>query len=256
MFLSKDQLTYFFEIDAEIAAFFVDRKVPVNNAYWKGRMLYLKQNPGFLFLPLFVDVLYRLGIKKEALLNEEFVQLFESILHKAAEEEQGETTMQELRKESKNLVTTPFGANEAVQEYVRWLDETLVGREFLGGLKELPCVPALQRADSFLYALAILPGINEVRTRALEIWESVTGFYLFLDDVEDLDADRRKGESNIILEWGDLPDASDKARAFITYVLPIQESINSGLWRYSKELLEKFDIEEKLGISRKPEALG
>src|SRR4051812_20434886 len=84
MFTSKEHLHTNLGVDREIAAFFVDRKLPEGNAYWRGRYLYVASGTGYLFIPLFFDLVYRLGVDKADLLDGEYVSICERILHSAA----------------------------------------------------------------------------------------------------------------------------------------------------------------------------
>ncbi len=78
MFISADFLAIQYGVDDAIAKFFVDRKPPENNLYWKGKELYLRKEPGWLFIPLIVDLLFRLGIPKQQLLSSKFIELIRS----------------------------------------------------------------------------------------------------------------------------------------------------------------------------------
>src|SRR5688500_13835319 len=84
MFTSKEYLHTRLGVDAEIAAFFVDRKVPVNNLYWKGRYLYVASGTGYTFIPVFFDLQYKLGISKKELLDPLHLEVCEAGLHSAA----------------------------------------------------------------------------------------------------------------------------------------------------------------------------
>src|SRR5215207_3083237 len=92
MFISKQHLQQNLGIDADIAAFFVDRKIPENNLYWKNRYLYIAGGTGYLFIPVFFDLQYRSGLPHDVLFEEVYVQLIEGILHSAAMHE-----MQQIR---------------------------------------------------------------------------------------------------------------------------------------------------------------
>ena len=68
MFISTDFLAIKFGVDDAIARFFVDREPPANNLYWKDKLLYLRPAPGYLFIPLIVDLLFKIGIERQQLL--------------------------------------------------------------------------------------------------------------------------------------------------------------------------------------------
>lgn len=81
MFISVKQLEEEMGVDPKIGRFFVDRKPPQDNSFWKGRLLYIAFGNGFLSIPVYYDILYRLGLKLETLLNEEHVLLMERLMH-------------------------------------------------------------------------------------------------------------------------------------------------------------------------------
>lgn len=62
MFLSADELKLAYGVDLRIGKVYVDRKVPVGNAYWEGRRLYMPPVTGFLFMPIFSDLCRRCGL--------------------------------------------------------------------------------------------------------------------------------------------------------------------------------------------------
>ena len=79
MFTSKDDLKLGYGVDMEIGKFLTDRKVPEDNLYWKNRLLYIIPMPGYLFIPLYMDIQFRLGLPKAELLSEQHLQLLELI---------------------------------------------------------------------------------------------------------------------------------------------------------------------------------
>ena len=104
MFISSSFLEINYGVDSKIATFFVDREPPVDNLYWKDKLLYLRPAPGYLFIPLIVDILYRLKIDRQQLLSERFVTTIEQIGHINALEETGRITENEAIKRSSELV--------------------------------------------------------------------------------------------------------------------------------------------------------
>src|SRR5215467_12513207 len=81
MYTSVKELNLQMGVDAQIARFFVDRKVPENNIFWKDRLLYVSGGNGFTFIPVYYDLLFRTGIPKEDLLAEQHVQFMERVMH-------------------------------------------------------------------------------------------------------------------------------------------------------------------------------
>src|SRR4051794_25269752 len=101
MFISADYLSIGYGVGNAIARFFVDREPPADNLYWKGKLLYLRPTPGYLFIPLIVDLLYKLNISKQQLMSEEFVSTMERIGHISALEETNQITSAEAVQQCK-----------------------------------------------------------------------------------------------------------------------------------------------------------
>lgn len=64
-------------------------------------------------------------------------------------------------------------------------------------------LPALNRADAFLFTFCDLPVDHAKLTGLVEIWYHVAVTVLMLDDLVDLNDDRAKGEENAVIEAGD-----------------------------------------------------
>ena len=90
MFISAYQLQHEMGVDPSIARFFVDRPVPENNSFWKGRLLYIGFGNGYLSIPVYYDLLFRIGLPLELLLSEAHVLLMEKIMHYAILQERAE----------------------------------------------------------------------------------------------------------------------------------------------------------------------
>ena len=73
-----------------IGRFFVDRKPPENNSFWKNKFLYVGFGNGYVSIPVFYDILYRLGLSIEVLLGEEHVHFMEQLMHFAILQERNE----------------------------------------------------------------------------------------------------------------------------------------------------------------------
>jgi len=241
MFLSKQQLSQNFGIDPEIAAFFVDRPVPQNNMYWKDKLLYMRHKPGYLFIPLFTDLLLRLGIPKENLLGNTFVQGFEKILDGAAREEFGMLEEAAHVRGSYQVLRSEPGAD------AQWLD--LMERHFILRTERLPSQPsadALCRADSFLLALALLPLDGIDREQVFRLWYSLVGFFLLLDDIEDFEKDTEAGDENALIQWGSGEKAAVEAEKHIDESIANLETISPKMARYCTSLINKFEIRQRL----------
>src|SRR4030095_17094063 len=82
-------------VNKTIAKFFVDRKHPENNSLWKGKILYVGFGNGYVSIPVFYDILFRLGIPLEQLLNERHIHLMERLMHFAILQEKNEISISE-----------------------------------------------------------------------------------------------------------------------------------------------------------------
>src|SRR5215467_5531368 len=105
MFVSVNRLHDRMGVDSDIARFFVDRKVPTDNAFWRKRLLYVGRGNGFISIPVYYDLLFRLGVPKEILLSEAHVQLMERIMHYAILVEFSEINFLQQLKEIENLLS-------------------------------------------------------------------------------------------------------------------------------------------------------
>lgn len=241
MFLSKDHLIINFDIDPEIAAYFVDRPVPADNWYWKDKYLYMRHKAGYLFIPLFTDILFRMGIAKENLLGNEFVGAFENILNGAAKEEFGHQTENSHIQNTYQMVTM---LPDVSQEWMAVMEKHFIRHEL-----KLPFQPdanALCRADSFLLAVGVLP-LNEInQDDVFRYWYALVGFFLLMDDIEDFEKDKKDGDKNSLIEWGSGETASAKAGALIQQFVESLVNINPKLSQYCNRLLEKFTISHRL----------
>src|SRR5688572_13380982 len=65
------------------ADFFSKRKVPHGNEYWLNKASYVSSAPGYLFIPVYFDLLIKQGVDAKALLAEELIVTMEAILKSA-----------------------------------------------------------------------------------------------------------------------------------------------------------------------------
>jgi hypothetical protein len=198
MFLSKDDLKLGYGIDLDIAAYYVDRKVPENNLYWKGRHLYVNTMPGFIFMPVYTDLLRRCGVSKEVLLDGRFIQLAEAVMHSAALQEVEGRSMLSHYEECLALA----GKNSVNPMFLAALDDYFHGRPVPHGLHIGTPFRSLNRADAYLCALCVIPFGVEDAHRFLEAWNALITIYLITDDLEDIRQDLKDHEDNVAIEAG------------------------------------------------------
>ncbi len=198
MFTSKHFLNENLGVDPEIAAFFVDRKVPADNQYWKGRLLYVARGTGFLFIPLLADLMHKAGVDKALLLSEEQVGLMESILDKAARYENGDmdfaTHIQVIASLVENRLHHP------------WL-KTLLDAYFAQPVLEPMGIlgednPPLNRADALLYWFTAIPVSKETVEKLIGYWYALVPTFLLLDDLDDVKEDQASSDENAIRKYG------------------------------------------------------
>lgn len=199
MFTSKEDLKLSYGIDMEIGKYFVDRKVPENNSYWKNRYLYINPMPGYLFIPIYADLQYRLGIPKSEILNDQHLQLVESILDCIGREEfSGQTYQQHIdeclavaRPDSKNLVLL-----EELASHFKGLGNISSKVQFNAALK------ALGRVDTYLFSLCLFDLDEATKQKLVDAWHAIMNFYLITDDLDDIGDDLKTGEPNAVIEAG------------------------------------------------------
>src|SRR5690349_13933057 len=147
MFLSNDDLKLAYGVDLQIGKYFVDRDVPKQNSYWEKRHLYIVPQPGYIFIPIYIDLAYRNGPEKELLLNDEYILLMEKIMNSAARQEKEKIPMQ-------IHIDECIGFAKEVNVNSVFLDELV---SYFGNTKGLNRLglgspfPALTRADAFLF---------------------------------------------------------------------------------------------------------
>jgi hypothetical protein len=198
MFISTKYLVSKYGVDEAIARFFVDREPPADNLYWHEKLLYLRPAPGYLFIPLIVDLLFKLGIGKEKVLSEAFVGTMESIGHISALEEIKKISAQEAIEQCKELV-------EKVVVNTEWLNHV---NEYFDGdphgsfRKLVTPLKSLHRGDVFLFSLCTLDFSSSLSDTIAERWFALISALLLLDDAEDIESDKVTGDENAYIESG------------------------------------------------------
>jgi hypothetical protein len=215
MFLSAGHLSIQYGVNESIAKFFVDREPPKGNRYWKDKLLYMRFDPGYLFIPLAVDLALKLGIPKEDLLSEGYVTLMEDIGHLAAQHEFKEITGDEVFASLMQLAKNNY-VNENFYNHIT---------DYLKGGTNNPFTalrtsfPALHRGDSFLISFCKLDITEAQSIELVKHWFALISTLLALDDAEDITIDEKTGDENAFIQAG-----LNKAG-----VLAIKEMINNNL---------------------------
>lgn len=227
MFVSADHLAIKYGIDDTIATFFADREPPANNLYWHGKLLYLRFEPGYLFIPAMVDTLYKLGISKTALLGDEYINLLEQIGHIAALEEVGKISVDQAIEMCIELTHTKY----VNQYYYSNLLDYMKGGNNNFIVPLLTGFPALHRGDIFLFSVAVLDFDDATAIKIIEYWFALIGSFLLLDDAEDVEKDKLSNDENAFLQSGLDREGVEKIKQLLSKNLHILKTINKPLAR-------------------------
>jgi len=198
MFVSSDDLKLGYGVDLEIAKFFVDRKVPKDNLYWRKRLLYIGPMPGYIFIPTFTDIEYRFGLDKCQLLSEEHIILMEKILHSAGKHEFHEISYEEHINECIELTKSNCNNPSLFEDLIFYFK----------GEEEKASIPlgcpfkSLQRADAYLFSLCYFQFGQELKLKLTESWNALMTYYLIMDDLEDIKSDFINQDENVLIEAG------------------------------------------------------
>jgi hypothetical protein len=237
MFLSAGYLAIQYGVDDEIAKFFVDREPPAGNLYWKDKLLYLRFETGYIFIPLIVDLLFKLGVDKKELLCDPFVGLMEDIGHVSALEEANQINKHEALNQcallaQKAAVNT--GYLKVVNEYFLESGDHPF-RGFETGFK------ALHRGDVFLYSLAALHLSPNQYNTVVQYWFALISTLLLLDDAHDIKADELNNDHNAFLEVGLTKDGILQLQALVQRNLQLLQQVNRPLaLKLDKQVIDLF----------------
>ncbi len=235
MFTSKEHLQNNLGVDPEIAAFFVDRRVPVNNPYWKGRYLYVAGGTGYLFIPIFFDLQYKCGLDREIVLNEDYVQLTEEILGSAALYEFGHISFDIHIQNCKNLTSATLKNENLYHDLLEYFkNEDLTPYKNLGtGSK------ALNRGDTFLFSLCSLDLTTALLDKIIREWYALVPSFLLMDDIIDLKEDQQKNEENAVSDFGKGTAGIEMAIEFLRNKFSDLKHVNVKLGEYFETSLDR-----------------
>ena len=200
MFLSKHDLKLAYGVDMQIASAFVDRKVPIQNLYWKSREIYVPSAPGYYFMPIFSDLLFRCGADKKYLLSDEYFYISENILHSAALLEYEMVTWEKHIQEIFDFIIPYIKRPELFAHLKRYFAQPILKKDnnsFLG-----TDFPSLNRADSYLLILSCIPTNEFNEQKAIKSWYALMTYFLILDDLADIKDDLIKIQENVLIDVG------------------------------------------------------
>jgi hypothetical protein len=227
MFVSSDFLAINYGVHDEIANYFTDREPPANNLYWKDKLMYLRPEPGYLFIPVIVDTLNRIGISRKILLDDNYINLLEQIGHIAALEEANIINKEEAI--DKCIVLTK---EKAVNKnyYNALLDYMNGGTTNFISKLVLP-YQALHRGDIFLFTISILDIDNEKAEKIVSNWFIIIGSFLLLDDAQDIEKDKINNDENAFIQCGLDKKGIEEIKLFLGYLLTSLKAFNKPLAR-------------------------
>lgn len=246
MFLRAEDLKLSYGVDLNIGRSYVNRMVPVENAYWKGRHLYIPPVPGFMFMPIMSDLARRCGIATEELLSERYFTHAEFILDSAARLEMRQTDwtshVQECLDHAAKHCTQP-GLLVSLDRYLRPVSSTFGVEEGMG-----TPFPSLNRADTYLISFCSIPFEGSIVPRLLEAWYALMTYFLLQDDLSDIRQDLKNHEENALLDAGLSDAGAARIRLMIRQSQVAMEKINPVLANRIECSDQTMDIE---GLIRK-----
>jgi hypothetical protein len=236
MFISVNQLEGEMGVNSQIGRFFVDRKPPENNSFWKGRLLYVGFGNGFVSIPVYYDILFRIGLPVDILLDERHIHFMEQLMHYAILHEKNEISQQEELTGIRVLLSGRVQNQHYFEALNKYLDQPVLKPLGSFGL----AYPSLNRADVFLYILCDLPLTDIQWQQAIRYWYALHPSYLIIDDIRDYTKDKENGEENIVIDSGDGAEGFDRTFAMLRKNGETMKEINP--------LLAQFlmDYEEEL----------
>jgi hypothetical protein len=235
MFTSKKFLSDTMGVDPEIAAFFVDRKVPADNLYWAERLLYVAKGTGFLFIPLFFDLQYRSGVDKTVLLSGPYVGLMEGILDSAARYEREQQDFETHLSVCMDLVAGKIANRALYDDLLFYFRQNGLRPYKMLGTPSM----ALNRGDTLLFLLCYLaPGKADIG-EIVRDWYALVPSFLLMDDVMDLEEDKARGEENSIGDFGEGGEGVRNAIAYLYENFARLRSVNEKLGVYFEDSLQE-----------------
>lgn len=199
MFISVEHFEQSMGVHKAIGRFFVDRKPPEKNSFWKGKLLYIGLGNGYVAIPVYYDILYRIGLPMETLLDENHIQFMEQLMHFAILQEKNAITIEDELKEIRALLNGRVQDAAYYETISCYLNQPVLKPLGPFGLP----YTSLNRADAFLYILCDLPLNKNQWEQAIRYWYVLHPTYLIIDDIRDYAKDKEGGEENLILDLGD-----------------------------------------------------
>jgi hypothetical protein len=231
-------------VNKTIARFFVDRKPPENNSFWKGKLLYIGFGNGYVSIPVFYDILFRIGIPLEELLDEKHIYFMEQLMHFAILQEKNEISMSDELKCIRALLTGRIKDFKYYDTLSRYLDQPVLRPLGIFGMNH----PSLNRADVFLYVLCDLSLSDIQWDKAVRYWYALHPSYLIIDDIRDYLKDKEDGEENVVIDLGDGQEGFEKTFSMLHNNGEIMKEINPLLAQFLMDYEE--DLREFVPLNK------
>ena len=252
MFLSKDDLKLAYGVDMLIGETYVNRKVPQDNFYWKNRKIYIPGAPGYTFMPIFSDLLYRCGADRQQLIGDDFLQLSEAILHSAAKLEHKQLDWEAHVAEVIDLVAARVVDNQLFEELKAYAWQSLPIK--LGDTRIGTAFPSLNRADSYLFTLVVINSSSFDVDKAIRAWYALMTYFLILDDLADIREDLLNGEENVLIDAGLNDAGAEKITEMIDESIATMNLVNpvmANRIEHKKSLINLHEIIRSIRHSAK-----
>ncbi|HTQ29115.1 MAG TPA: hypothetical protein VMI35_13345 [Puia sp.] len=233
MYISVRHLKNNLGVDEQLARFFVDRKIPENNIFWKGRLLYVGRGNGYVSIPVYYDLLHRIGLPTDLLLSEGHLQFMERVMHFAILVEFNQMSFADQLEAIKHLLSERVKQKEFLEELLAYLEQPVL--KPMGRLG-MP-VPALNRADVFLFVLCDLPLTAQQLSLAIKYWYALHTSYLLMDDIYDYKFDKQERAESSVIELGDGPAGFEKALSLIDENCKTLQEVNPVLANHFQEMM-------------------
>lgn len=241
MFLTAGDFNTHYGIDQDIASYFVDRKVPTQNLYWKNRTIYLPSAPGYIFIPIYFDLLLRTGADKHELVNGTTAEISEYILDSAARLEDRQIKWKEHILDIKKYLSPLVYRKdlfELISEYLEHDKPVKQEHIDLG-----TSFPSLNRADSYLYLLSTLHSAKLNERLAIDSWYALITYFLILDDLSDIREDLENQEENVWIDAGMNQRGIDQITSMMDKSISVLSTVNPVLSKRMENQKNLIDLD-------------
>jgi hypothetical protein len=209
-------------LEPGIAGFFSTRKVPQGNEYWLNMANYISAAPGYLFIPVYFDLLIKQNIDAKVLLTEDLLVTMEAVLKSAGKLEYRKITHAQHIDECRKILKDAG----VLDKNITRVEHDLVNRPFA---KIHSRFSSLRRANTFLYAFA---GRKLDFGLLHSTWELIVPLFLMLDDFSDIEKDMAEHEENCLLDGAHVYENFFELNALADMLIKSTSKINPSLASY------------------------